>query len=579
MKTCSSLLRMAVVLAIVAVLTPTSTLLAQQKQQKVSDERVTELMKAALQAVNSGQAVEKPVQQPQGPVVDLHIEEAVTRAMEQNIDLANQRLNPQIQDLALAGTRSVYLPTVSTTLGDSNATNQGTRTTSGGAITQTQTYTYNAGVSQAVPFYGGSVNLNFTNSRQDSSDNTSLFNPTYSSYFQATYTQPLWRNFKIDNNRQALWTGIISRQLADVSLRASVVNTEASTRIAYWNLVYAVQNLEVTKQSLALAEKLVQDNQAKVEIGTLAPLDVIQAQAQAATARANVVSAEQTRTTNEIALKRLIVNSAQDPLWNSTINPVDKPEPPAQAPALDLEALIRNALDQRTDLISARETLRSSEITLKYSKNLALPQADLQASYRAAGTGGTRYVCTGYVGAACVSKIIVDAGGYMQALGVIRKLNIPTWSFQLNFSYPIGVSAQDASYARAKVQFQQSQLQLKSLELQAATQVTSAALNVRNSLQQVETRRAARELAQKQLEAEQSKFDVGMSTNYNVVQMQNALIAAQTAELQAILNYRSNLVTLDQVQRTGSGSVSSVSSGGGGGAGGSSGGSGSSGGQ
>jgi outer membrane protein TolC len=549
---------MVLIVTVIAVLTPTSTLVAQQ-QQKVSDTRVAELMKAALdQVAAGGQSPQGTVRKPQGPTVDLRLEDAVSRAMDQNIDLAVQRLNPQLQDLALAQTRAAYRPTVSSTLGDRNSTTTPNTTLGGGSVVTTGTYTYNSSLSQVLPWTGGTASLGWNNSRQTSNSNNVTYNPSYSATWSASLSQPLWRNFRIDSTRNSLWTGLISRQIADVNLRASVVNTAASTRNAYWDLVYAVQNVEIQKNAVALAEQFVKDNQAKVEIGTLAPLDVIVSQSSLAQARQRLVAAQQTREQNELTLKRLIVGSTQDPLWTATLNPVDQPEPPAKAEPIDLKAAIANALDKRTDLIVSRETLRQSEMTLKYNKNQTLPQADLTASYSSQGTGGDLYSRQGGLTGA---PVLVRQGGYMDALTIVRKLSNPTWSFTLNFSYPIGTSSAEAAYARAKIQYQQSLTQMKSAELRVATDVTQAALNVQSNLQQVETARAARELAQKQLEAEQSKFEVGMQTNYFVVQAQQNLAAAQVSELQATLNYRKSLVTFQQVQETGSASVSSVSSG------------------
>jgi outer membrane protein TolC len=564
---------MAVIVTIIAVLSPTSTLVAQQPQdQKASDAHVAELMKKALQQVNAGQTAQGAVQPSQGPAVDLRLEDAVARAMDQNVDLAVQRLNPQLQDLSLAGIRAAYRPTLSTTLGDRSNASMASNTLSGaaaGAVTSTQSYTYNGGVSQVLPWTGGTATLGWNNSRAFTDSNNFTINPTFQSTFTASLSQPLWRNFRIDSTRNSLWTGIISRQIADVNLRASLVNTEASTRNAYWDLVYAVQNVEIQKNAVSLAEQFVKDNQAKVEIGTLAPLDVIQAQSNLASARQRQLAAEQTRQQNELTLKRLIVGSTQDPLWTATLNPVDRPEPPAQAPPIDLKAAIANALERRTDLEVSRQTLKQSDITLKYNKNQTLPDANLTASYGATGTGGNIYDRKNVVGGVAP---LLSEGGYGDALSIMRRFQVPSWNVQMQFSYPIGTSSADASYARAKVQYQQSLTQMKSAELRVATDVTQAVLNVQSNLLQVDTARAARELAQKQLEAEQSKFEVGMSTNYFVVQAQQALAAAQVSELQALLNYRKSLVTFQQVQETGSASVSSVSSSSGGSTGGSTGG-------
>lgn len=556
----SSLLRMVVVAAVIAILTPGSTLVAQQPQPKASDAHVTDLMNQALHQLN---AVQNPYGAPQpaaGPVADLRLEDAVARAMDQNIDLAVARLGPQLQDLSLAQTRSAYRPTVGATFGDASRASMATSTISGaaaGAVTSSQTYTYNGSLNQVVPWTGGSASLTWNNNRAFTDSNNFTVNPSFTSSFNAQITQPLWQNFRIDSTRNSLWTGLISRQIADVTLRASVVNTEASTRIAYWNLVYAVQNVQIQRDAVGLAEQFVKDNQAKVDVGTLAPLDVIQAQSNLAAARQRLVAAQQTREQNEIALKRLIVGSTQDPLWTATINPTDRPEPPTQAAPIDIKGAIANALDKRTDLITARQTLRQSDITLKYNKNQTLPRADLTASYGTQGTGGDVYSRSLVAGG---TPTLLQPGGYLDALSILRRAQVPSWNMSVTFSYPIGTSSADASYARAKVQYQQSLTQLKSAELRVATDVTQAALNVQSNLQQVETARAARELAQKQLEAEQSKFEVGMETNYFVVQAQQALAAAQVSELQALLNYRISLVTFQQVQETGSASVSGVSS-------------------
>jgi outer membrane protein len=549
-KTCSSLVRMTLLVAATAILMPNATAMAQKKAEKpqVSDEKVAELMKAALEQVQAGG---QAVQQPQGlaqtarPVVDLKVDEAVDRALQNNIDLSVQRLNPQIQDLNLQATRAAYRPTVGSTIGYNDSTTNPTNTISGGSIVTTGRTTYNGSVDQSLPWMGGSVSLSFNNSRSSSNSNNARYNPSFSSSLTASLSQPLWRGRAIDSTRSSLFTGLISRNLADVSLRASTISTAAATRNAYWDLVYAVQAIAVSQESVRLAEQLVKDNQAKVEIGTLAPLDVVTAQAQLASARQSLVQAQQTRQQNELTLKRYIVGSTQDPLWNSTINPVDQPDPTVTAAPIDLQTAIRNALDQRTDLTTARENLRSSGITLKYQKDQIHPQADLTASYGASGTGGPYLDRQGQFGQ--VNAVI--PGGYTDALSSIGRLDNPSWSLSVRFSYQLGRSAQEANYARAQIQYQQAQSQLKSQELSVATQVTQAALNVQSAFQQVQTARATRELREKTLEAEQSKFDVGMQTNYFVVQAQQSLADAKRSELQAILNYRKALVNFELAQQ------------------------------
>jgi outer membrane protein TolC len=183
----------------------------------------------------------------------------------------------------------------------------------------------------------------------------------------------------------------------------------------------------------------------------------------------------------------------------------------------------------------------------------------LTTSYQLVGIGGQQFERSGLGGAGT----LIGVRSYLDALSNIRHWDAPTWNLQLNLSYPIGTSSADANLARARLQLEQTQAQIKKVVLQIATEVTNAALQVRSNAQSVQAATAARELAERRLEAEQSKFEVGLSTNYFVVQAQRDLADAQISELRAVLNYRKSQVDLERVQVAGSGSVTSISSGGG----------------
>jgi outer membrane protein TolC len=340
----------------------------------------------------------------------------------------------------------------------------------------------------------------------------------------------------------------LNRDVTDIQLTSTITNTLSNVRNAYWDYVFAVQSVEIARQSVDLANKLVEDNQTRVQIGTMAPIDVIQAQAQAATNVQNLVTAQATQRTAELALKRLIVNGTQDPNWNATIDPVDRPD--FQAETIDIEAAIRRALSQRTDLTIAQKNIQANDVTLKYLDDQTKPQADLNATYGWSGVGGNQLVRSGsgIGGDAPITSTI--PGGYGDALPSMFGGGFPRWTVGVNISYPLGLSSQKAAVARARVQLDQVQAQLKQIELQIATEVTNAAITVRSNVERVQAAQVARELAQRQLDAENSKFAVGMSTNYFVVQAQNQLATAQNNELQAVLNYRKALVELDRLQST-----------------------------
>jgi outer membrane protein len=504
---------------------------------------------------------------PPGEMVNLTLDEATARALERNLDIAVERLNPQTFDLNIARIRAAYRPTAVSTIGQFSRVQPPTSTLNGGAggVTQ-ETTTYNSGLSQAVPWGGGSVNFQFNNNKQVSTNNLLNYNPAFNNNFALTMTQPLLRGFRIDNNRQQLVVTGLNRDASEIQLRGTIASTLANVRNAYWELLYAIQALDVARGSLDLATKLVTDNRARVEVGALAPLDVVQAQAEEATRRQAVAQADAQQRTSELALKRLIVSGTDDPLWNAEINPIDRPtflpEP------LDVQAAVRTALDNRTDLQIARKTIDSNDVTLRYMRNLTLPELDLTAMYGATGLGGTQFRRNG----SGVTSVVVGTvpGGYGDAWRTLTGRDFPTWNLALNFSYPIGASAQEAQLARAKVQLNQSAAQLRSLELQVATDVTNAALQVQSGLTRYQAAAVARSLSQQRLDAEQSRFDVGLSTNFLVVQAQRDLATAQNTELRALLDYRRALVEYERLQQTpanrGAGITTLNAAGGGGGA-------------
>ena len=520
------------------------------RAQQISEARIKELIKQAAERAQTTDTTQ-PKAAATGearPTVRLTLDEAVKFALERNLDIAVQRLNPEINDIAIASISSVYHPSLTSIVGPSNTTllpvNQ-TTVGSGGIVPQNKTMTVNGGVAQQIPWGGGSFTASLSNFRRESTVNSNLFNPVYQSNWNFAYVQPLLRNFRIDSTRQQLQVTKLNRDISDVQLRSTITNTLSNVRNAYWDYVFAVQAVEVAQESLDLASKLVQDNQTRVEIGTMAPIDVVQAQSEQATRRQALVVAQSTRRTAELTLKRLIVAGTSDPNWAAALDPVDRPD--FQPQTIDIEAAVRRALDERTDIAIAKKTVEANDVTLKLLVDQLKPQIDLQTSYGLQGLGGTQFIRDGGFGAPPTRVI---PGGVGDAFGSLFNNNFPTWTAQLVMSYPLGVSTQKANAARGRVQLTQVQAQLRQVELQIATDVTNAAVTAQSNVESVQAAQAAREFAQKKLEAEQSKFEVGMSTNYFVVQAQRDLSDAQNSELRAILNHRKSLVELERLQQT-----------------------------
>jgi outer membrane protein len=479
-----------------------------------------------------------------GAELPLTLDDAVARSLERNLDIAVERLNPRTFDFSISALNANYRPTFNSTVASRSATTFTTSQTAGGDILTTDTFTGNTGLSQNIPWGGGSVSVSFNNNRIENSNLFATRNPTLNSNLAALIVQPLLRGFRTDGTRSQLVVTKLNQQISEITLRGTIVSTLADVRNAYWDLVYAIQAVEVAQRSLDLASKLVEDNRSRVEVGTMAPIDVIQAQAEEATRRQTLAQARATHRTAELALKRLIVSGTEDPLWTASVNPVDRPSfTPA---SLDVEGAVRRALDTRTDLQQSRRTLLANDATLKNLVDLQLPALDLTASYGLAGIGGTQFIRSGSnIGSTIIGQTNTSYGG---ALNTLFDSTAPTWNLSLAFSYPIGTSAANANAARARLQQQQTLAQTKQLELQIATDVTNAALQVQANQERFQAASVARELAEKRLEAEQSKFEVGMSTNFFVVQAQRDLSDAQNVELRALLDFRKAQVDFDRVQ-------------------------------
>jgi outer membrane protein TolC len=544
---------------------PTTGAAQSKSPDVITDAHVQELVHAAaLRAGVSGRldALPQSATAQSAPAdsasLALTLDDAIKLALDRNLDIAVQRLNPQTFDFSIAALHSAYNPALTSTVGTQafvqppGSTLNGVPAGSTGVTTATGTF--NGGLSQNFLWGGGNLLATLNNARQSTDNITSTINPAYNTTYSVQYTQPLLRNFKIDSTRQQLTITNLNQDISEIQLQALIINTVSNVRNAYWDYVFATQSVEVARRSVELAEQLVRDNQTRVEIGTMAPIDVVQAQSQAATQRQNLATAEGTRRTAELTLKRLIVAGTQDPNWSLPIVPMDRPE--FVPTPVDVTAAVKRALENRTDLQQAKKNLKVNDVTLEYLHNQTLPQADVIARYGLAGRGGTVLQRASATGSNGINPIVSQVpGGFGDALNTMFQQEFPTWNVQLTVTYPLGTSQAEANVARARVQMQQVEAQLKQIELQIATDVTNAAVSVQNNVERVQAAQAAREFAQKQLEAEQSKFEVGMSTNYFVVQAQRDLATAQNNELSAVLAYRRSLVELERLQQTTLGST------------------------
>ena len=469
-------------------------------------------------------------------------------ALEHNVDLNADRLDPQISDTRVAAAAGVFKPTLNTAV---NSNNQLVPPSNFLIPTPTRTdlVTSTAGVSQRLPWYGTTYSLSWSATHTNSNSFLNSYNPLLQSGLGANVSQPLLRDLKIDFARQQLATSKTNRDIADTRLRESVIHTTASVRAAYWNLVSARGNVDARRSALDLAQELVRVNKAKVDVGTSPPLDLVSAQAEVAADQEQLIIAETSVKQAEDRLRMLILDPTQRDNWNVAIEAIDSP--PIATPTLDVDRAITRALADRADLQRARKDIDNAKIGVVYTDNQKLPDVRLNANYQASGLGGTqvrRDLANGFPGTILGPGQITDFGS---VLGQLFGRDYPTWSVGLSVSYPIGENADQANAARARLEQQQSEQRLKGAQSRAIQQIRNAAWQVEMNGKRIETTRAAHTLAEQRLDAERKRLDVGMSTSFLVIQAQRDLAQATTNELGAVLAYDLSLVDFEALQLAG----------------------------
>jgi outer membrane protein len=479
----------------------------------------------------------------------LSVDDAVRLAVEQNLGIRIERLNPQIQDVTIAQTRATWAPTLTSNLANTSTDSAATSVFAGGQNKVTDSrFETSFGVRQVLPT-GGDYTLNWNSTRSTSSNFFNTFDPQLRSNVAFDFTQPLLRNFKIDNVRQQLALNQKIREVTDVTLQATITQTIRNVKNAYWDLAFAINNLNAQRQSLDLAKRLLADNEKRVQIGTMAPIDIVEAQSEVARNDETVIVAEAAIKAAEDRLRALIFDPSSADFWTITIEPSDAA--PFQALAVDVQAAVQRAIENRTDLKQARNNLEQNDIGIQYLRNQILPEVNANVTYGVTGIGGTRYQpvsLSAISGGGVPTRIVDSQRSYGAVLSDIFTNAFPTWTFGVQIGYPIGTSTQEANLARARLQNSQAQTELQNLELQVTTQVRDAARNVQTNQKRVDSTRAARELAERRLEAAEKKFAAGIETSFFVFQAQRDLAQARTNEVRAISDYNKSLVDFEAVQ-------------------------------
>src|SRR5579859_1741106 len=525
--------------------------------------------------------------------LEISLQDAVELALENSVDIAVQRYYPWIADVGIlkassgssgygtpgadfAGSSASLNPfafviqsydplltsTVSfddRTIPINNPFISGTGTSASAASIVAHTATYNTQYSQYFPT-GTSMTVTYDNTRSSNSAAANFFNPAVQSSIFIGLTQNLLSGFGLTVNRRNIIIAKNNRKIADLAFAQQAITTVTNTITAYWELVYARENVKVQQQAVAVSEKLYNDNKKQLEIGTMAPLDVTRAEAQLATDRQNLIVAQTVQLQDEQTLKNAITRNPLDPkIVSIEIIPTDKPTAPEQTEAPSFEEALKEAYAKRPDLLEQEYNLKNAALDVKATHNALLPTATLSGQYGTQGLSGNSLI-KGPATLASSGVPIVDANGnpvtvngtpifqptfsspttgtnqagFTDAMSSVFHNNFPDYAAQISITIPIRNRSLQADNQRSQLVQRQIEMQVQQLKNAALLDVRNTYIALVQDRARVEAASKASELQRQTFEAEQKKYQLGASTVYQVILTQRDYVNAQGTELRAL---------------------------------------------
>jgi outer membrane protein len=480
-------------------------------------------------SARSGQRQVRELPPPAQGGIPLSLDQAIGLALANNQDL-NVTVNAaEATRFSLFQNQGIFDPLVSAVVSRSHTEDPATSALSGAAVNTTDSTDGRAQVSQLAPT-GGVFTLGFTANKTTNNSSFNIVNPSYRSGLTLSMNHPLLRNF---GPRTTMWLIHIARNTRDSSYQdflRSVQATVNAVEQSYWDLVYALQNLEVKKESLRIAQDLNRITRIKIDVGSLAPIEITQTEVGIATAEQDIITAEGLIGDSQDRLTRLL---NVDPVrWSATpIVPTDQVR--GEDVKIQLEEGTKTALARRPEIVSLAYFVDSDRIRYDYYRNQVLPGLNLTASYGNPGIGGTTHDPD--------TGAILSTGNFGDAFQQVIDRNFKNWSVGLNFSYPILNRAARGAYGAAKYVWESDKARLTTTQQNVVVEVRGAARAIDTARRSIAAASKGRELAEKNLDAVKKKYDNGMSTSFEVTQIQRDLSAARTTELQALTIYRKAL--------------------------------------
>jgi outer membrane protein len=401
--------------------------------------------------------------------------------------------------------------------------------------------------------WGTNLSVGFNNTRGTTNSFFSSLSPQLNSGFKATVTQHLLQGFGFAPNTRFIRIAKNNRELSDVAFRLQITDSLDQIENIYWDLVYAYENARVQNESLAFAQKTLSDTKKQVEIGSLAPIEVVRAQSTVAQDQQLVTAAQTNLQLQQLLMKNALTRSLKDPaLATAEVIPTSTMDVPAQESVVPTEDLINEAIRHRAELVESRIDLNSRELSNKAVRSALLPTLDLYAYYGGTGVGGAQNpanLCSNLdpklQGFGCAPAPTTTVG-YGSTLNQLVNSTAPDKGVGLQLNVPIRNRAAQGVQVRSELEFRQAQMRLQQIENQVTVEVRNAQYAVQQNRASVDSAKAAAELARQSLDAEQKKYQFGTSTTTLVLQYQSQLATSESSLVNSMVAYEKSRIELDR---------------------------------
>ncbi len=481
-----------------------------------------------------------------GTALRMTLQDLTKLALQNNLDIAISDTNEELYEQRIRQAYGPYDPVLTWTPGIQSNRNPNTRrdnaATGGDPFNETKRLTWNLRYEQSVPT-GGTFTAQLNSNRSDTNQAFALFNPQYGASWLAQFTQPLLRNRRIDQNRGTIKLANLDLKLNDSQFKQKVMDTVARIQGFYWDLIGAIRDYEIRRESVRLAQISLDNNRKKVDIGTLAPIAITEAQAELASREVDLIVAEERINTVENSLRNLISSDRNAEIWRQTIVPTETPE--FKEYKVELFQAIETALANRPELEQLSLRMEQNDISYSLSNDRKKWQLDLVGQFGTVGAAGPQSYSNGIPQ---VPDSLV--GGPFHSYKVMVTEGFYNWFVGVTIQIPFRNRAMEAQMAQYKVQKRQMMMNQRVAEQQIQTEIRNAVQTIETNRKRVDTARVARELAKEQLEGEEKRFQAGLSENFRVLDRQRGLSQAQGVELQALIAYKKSIIDLQKAMYT-----------------------------